>query len=165
MTDEEYRLLGKALSIAVRGDVWKSAIDATRLMIITGWWRRGEVLGLRWSEIDLPRRTARLADTKTGASMRPLSEAAWALISAQPRTGDVVFASRSGKSIVGYRKMWLRIAKLGDLPADITPHVLRHSFASLAADLGYNEPTIATLLGHKTHRRRRVAGRSRCRGE
>jgi integrase len=46
--------------------------------------------------------------------------------------------------------MWLRIAKLGDLPADITPHVLRHSFASLAADLGYNEPTIASLLGHKT---------------
>ena len=27
----------------------------------------------------------------------------------------------------------------------------RHSFASLATDLGYNEPTIATLLGHKTH--------------
>ncbi len=64
----------------------------------------------------------------------------------------MVFASRSGETpIVGYRKMWLRIAKLGDLPADITPHVLRHSFASLAADLGYNEPTIASLLGHKTH--------------
>jgi integrase len=47
--------------------------------------------------------------------------------------------------------MWSRIAKLGDLPADITPHVLRHSFASLAADLGNNEPTIASLLGHKTH--------------
>ena len=62
--------------------------------------------------------------------------------------GDIVFASRSGAtSIVGYRKMWLRIAKLGD----ITPHVLRHSLASLAADLGYNEPTVASLLGHKTH--------------
>ena len=47
--------------------------------------------------------------------------------------------------------MWLRIAKLGDLPADITPHVLRHSYASLAVDLGYNEPTIASLLGHKMH--------------
>jgi integrase len=47
--------------------------------------------------------------------------------------------------------MWLKIAKLGDLPTDITPHVLRPSFASLAADLGYNEPTIASLLGHKTH--------------
>ena len=63
----------------------------------------------------------------------------------------MVFANRSGEMIVGYRKMWLRIAKLGDLPADITPHLLRHSFASLAADLGYNEPTIAALLGHKTH--------------
>ncbi len=47
--------------------------------------------------------------------------------------------------------MWLKIAKLGDLAADITPHVLRRSFASLTADLGYNEPTIASLLGHKTH--------------
>jgi integrase len=35
------------------------------------------------------------------------------------------------------------------LPADVTPHVLRHSFASLAADLGYSEPTIAALVGHK----------------
>ena len=93
-----------------------------------------------------------LADTKTGASLRPLSELACAVIQSQPRLGDVVFASRSGETpIVGYRKIRLRIAKLGDLPADITPHVLRHSFASLAADLGYNEPTIASLLGHKTH--------------
>jgi integrase len=29
------------------------------------------------------------------------------------------------------------------------PHVLRHSFASLAADLGYSEPTISALVGHK----------------
>jgi hypothetical protein len=49
------------------------------------------------------------------------------------------------------RRLSEDVAKLGDLPADITPHVLRHSFASLAADLGYNEPTIATLLGHKAH--------------
>ena len=137
--------------MADQEDVWKPAIAATWLMILTGW-RRGEVLGLRWSEIDLPRRTARLADTKTGASLRALSELPAAVIQSQPRIGDVVFPSRSGETpIVGYRKMWLRIAKLGDLPADITPHVLRHSFASLAADLGYNEPTIASLLGHKTH--------------
>ncbi len=29
--------------------------------------------------------------------------------------------------------------------------MLRHSFASLAADLGYSEPTIAALVGHKGH--------------
>ena len=71
LTNDEYRMLGMALSMADQEDIWKPAIAATWLMILTGW-RRGEVLGLRWSEIDLPRRTARLADTKTGASLRAL---------------------------------------------------------------------------------------------
>ena len=31
----------------------------------------------------------------------------------------------------------------------MTPHTLRHSFASFAGDLGYSEPTIAALIGHK----------------
>jgi hypothetical protein len=128
-----------------------AATTATWLIVLTGW-RRGEVLGMRWSEIDLPRRTARPTDAKTGASLRPLSEVACLVIRSRPRIGDILFASRSGeRPIVGYRKMWLRIAKLGDLPSDLTSHVLRHSFASPSADLGYNEPTIASLLGHKPH--------------
>jgi integrase len=51
--------------------------------------------------------------------------------------------------MTGFPKLWARIAKLGSLPADVTPQVLRHSFASLAGDLGYSEPTIAALVGHK----------------
>jgi integrase len=39
-------------------------------------------------------------------------------------------------------------ALVGDLPEDVTPHVLRHSFASLAADLGFADATVAALLGH-----------------
>jgi integrase len=30
----------------------------------------------------------------------------------------------------------------------MTPHVLRHTFASVAGDLGFSELTIAGLLGH-----------------
>ncbi len=45
----------------------------------------------------------------------------------------------------------LKIAQLAELATDVTPHVLRHSFASLAADLGYGESTIAGLIGHKLH--------------
>jgi integrase len=36
-----------------------------------------------------------------------------------------------------------------DMPKDVSPHVLRHSFASLGADLGLSDNTIASLLGHK----------------
>jgi hypothetical protein len=31
---------------------------------------------------------------------------------------------------------------------DVTPHVLCHTFASVAGDLGFSELTIAGLLGH-----------------
>jgi integrase len=49
----------------------------------------------------------------------------------------------------GFPKVWARIIKRAGLPADVTPHVLRHSFASVAADLGFSELTIAALIGHK----------------
>ena len=49
----------------------------------------------------------------------------------------------------GFPKLWAKTAKLGGLPADVTPHTLRHSFASLAGDIGYSETTIAALVGHK----------------
>jgi integrase len=122
-----------------------------RFLALTGW-RSGEALALRRHEIDLPRRTAVLGDTKSGRSMRPLSVAACAALQNFPHFGDLVFpATRGGGNVImsGFKKLWKRIAKLGGLPADVTPHVLRHSFVSLAADLGYNEPVIAALVGHK----------------
>ena len=51
----------------------------------------------------------------------------------------------------GYKKFFRRIVRIGGLPNDVTPHTLRHSFASLAGDLGYSEPTIGTLIGHIGH--------------
>jgi integrase len=65
------------------------------------------------------------------------------------KTDGLIFpASRGYGLMTGYPKFWERIANLADLPGDVTPHVFRHSFASLAADLGYSEPTIAALIGH-----------------
>jgi site-specific recombinase XerD len=42
---------------------------------------------------------------------------------------------------------WKRLFEDSPL-SDITPHVLRHSFASIANDLGFTEVTIAALVGH-----------------
>ena len=122
---------------------------AARFLALTGW-RSGEALGLRWDEIDLPRRTAILGDTKTGRSMRPLSRAACDVLRDVPRSGALVFpATRGDGPMKGFRKLWNRILQLGELAIDVTPNVLRHSFTSLGADLGYSDITIGAIVGHK----------------
>ncbi|GLI92982.1 integrase [Methylocystis echinoides] len=149
LSAEEYAALGEALRSAP-DTAWPIAIHAARFLAVTGW-RRGEMLGLRWSEVDLVTRTARLSDTKTGASMRPLSHAACDILRDLPRLGNLVFPSSAGtdKPMAGFHKVWLRVAAKAGLPGDVTPHVLRHSFASIAADLEYSELTIAALIGHR----------------
>ena len=106
---------------------------------------------MQWTEVDLARRTATLPDTKTGRSIRPLAGGACEVLRSLPcMRAELVFSATRGHGrMTGFPKFWARIAKLGELTADVTPHVLRHSFASLAADLGYSEPTIAALVGHK----------------
>jgi integrase len=151
LSDDEYGALGVALHRGEAEGIWPAAIAVARFLAFTGW-RSGEALGLRWSEVDLARRTAILADTKTGRSIRPLAHAACDMLRTLPRDGNerVFPASRGGaETILHFKKFWPRIAKLGDLSPQITPHVLRHSLTSLAADLGYSEPTIAALVGHK----------------
>jgi len=151
LTDDEYKALGVALRKAKAAHIWPRAIAVARFLALTGW-RSGEALALRWEEIDLERRTATLGDTKTGRSVRPLSRAACDLIRSVGRTGELVFqATRGDGRMTGFPKFWAKIAKLGNLPADVTPHTLRHSYASLAGDLGYSELTIAALIGHKGH--------------
>lgn len=150
LTDEEYKALHLGLLESHKAGVWPWAIGLVRFLALTGW-RSGEALGLQWSELNLVRRTATLADTKTGRSMRPLSRSACEVLNKLPRSGgDLVFPATRGAGFMnGFPKIWARVAKLGNLSPDVTPHVLRHSFASLAADLGFSEATIAALIGHK----------------
>ena len=152
LSDDEYAFLGAAVRQSEAAGIWPAAVGAARFLALTGW-RKGEALALKWSDLDLARRTARLPDTKTGLSVRPLSHAAIDVLRGLPQmTGELVFpATRGNGRMTGLPKLWARIAKLGKLPLDVTLHVLRHSFASLAADLGYSEPTIAALVGHQGH--------------
>ncbi|GGG52610.1 integrase [Caldovatus sediminis] len=151
LSDAEYAALGRGLALAEEARMWPAAVAAARFLALTGW-RSGEALTLRWGMVDLARRTARLPDTKTGESLRPLSAAACDVLRAQgPGAADaLVFPpSRGDGTMSGFPSLFARIAKAGGLPADVTPHVLRHSFASLANDLGYSEATIGMLIGHK----------------
>jgi integrase len=154
LSDDEYGAIGASLVEAENhNEIWPPAIILTRFLLLTGW-RRGEGLGLKASEVDLARRTVTLGDSKTGRSIRPLSIAAVELLrsvlnGSNSGAARLVFpASRGDGLMSGYPKIWQRIAKTAALSDDVTPHVFRHSFASLAADLGYSESTIAALIGH-----------------
>jgi integrase len=87
--------------------------------------------------------------------MRPLSRAACAVLTAQhAATGGAAEAlvfppSRGETTMTGFKRFMARVVKLGGLPTEVTAHVLRHSFASVAADLDMTETTIAAMLGHK----------------
>jgi integrase len=150
LSDDEYRQLGQGLEEAAADGVNANGIAATRLLALTGW-RMSDATTLRWAYVDQQRRAARLPDTKTDASVRPLSRAALGLIEAQPRTSNPhVFPARvDGKALQGLPSMWTTIREKAGLPDDVTLHVLRHSFASLAADLGYSDAVIGELIGHK----------------
>ena len=137
LSETEYAQLGKALD--GKNDIANSVI---KFLTIRGF-RSGEATQLKWSELDLERRIVNLEDTKTGRSIRPLSNAAIEIIRSQERTGEYVFG-RQGRPIANLQHPFI---KLG-LDKSVTPHVLRHSLASLAADLGMADHTISRLLGH-----------------
>ncbi len=132
--------------------MWPPAVAAIRFLTLTGW-RSGEATALRRRDVDLVTRTAVLPDTKTGKSVRPLSRAACDVLKdvAKGRgEGDLLFpASRGGGRMTGFPSLFGRVVATAGLPAEVTPHVLRHSFASLAGDLSYSELTIGALIGHR----------------
>jgi integrase len=143
-----YRRLGSRLAAAERGGMRWQAIEAIRLIALTGC-RRGEIQELRKAEVDLAGHALRLGDTKTGHSVRPLGLTAMKALrrALQRSKGEFVFpAVRGGGSFQGLAKAWRKIA--GRRLPGVTPHVLRHSFASMGEDLGLTLPTIGALLGH-----------------
>jgi integrase len=128
----------------------QSAIDAVRMLIFTGA-RRGEVLGLKWSEVDTDRGMLHLADSKTGKKTLYLSGPALEILKGiEPQPGNpFVFAgAKSGSALVNLSKPWKRLCKAAQIEG-VRLHDLRHSFASIGAGRGLSLPVIGALLGHQ----------------
>jgi integrase len=149
LTEQDYRVLGKVLRSAATDDRFQSAVPIIRLLALTGC-RRGEGVNLKWTELDAENSCLRLSDSKEGASVRPVGLPVLDLLEDQRSgpSGCFVFAgTEEEKPLVGFPKYWKKLFKDTDLE-NLTPHVLRHSFASVANDLGFTEATIAALMGH-----------------
>lgn len=148
LTGEELGRLGQALRDS-EGKEWPWALAAIRLILLTGA-RRGEILALRWAEVDLGASVARLPDSKTGAKNLYLSSPARDVLERVHRMPDnpfVICGSVKGQPLIGLPKAWSRIRQRAGLD-DVRIHDLRHAFASSAAMGGLPLLTIGRLLGH-----------------
>jgi integrase len=99
----------------------------------------------------LEQKCLRLEDTKSGRSLRAIGTNAVELLAAHSRIEGRSFVFPGAKGTTHYQglnKEAPRVFRLAGL-ADVTCHVLRHTFASVASDIGYSDGTIAGLLGHK----------------
>jgi integrase len=149
LTADEYSQLGTALRDAEREAETAQVIAGVWLFALTGC-RSGEITGLKWPEVDEKGGCLRLDDSKEGASVRPIGRPAFEVLGKIVRKKGcpyVLPSVRGSGAFGGMPGAWKRIAKRAELTG-ITPHTLRHSFASVAGDLGFTESTIAAMLGH-----------------
>lgn len=123
-----------------------------QILLLTGA-RPGEILELRWEDIDLRWRTLSIRDKVEGDRVIPLTPHTQRLIAALPNKGPYVFASSGERSEdkkpmvkpnVAHSKACARVG----LP-HITLHGLRRSFKSLTEWLDIPAGVVAQIMGHK----------------
>jgi integrase len=140
--------LGEALATAEQSGTNPNAIAVIRVLALTGA-RAGEILSLRWSEVDFERQCLRLSDSKTGAKVIPLGSAAMRVIAEQERLADYVFPGTHAGPLGSVGKIWRGVRDSAGLEGTRL-HDLRHSFASNIVNAGGSLPIIGALLGHRS---------------
>lgn len=150
LTTVEQARLGEALIQAERTGANSNAIGVIRTLALTGA-RAGEVLALKWVEVDFERSCLRLRDSKTGAKVIPLGRAAVQVLAAQPHLDGVeyVFPGATGRPMGSLGKVWRKVRASAGI-SDVRLHDLRHSFASNIVNAGGSLPMIGALLGHRS---------------
>lgn len=147
LSTEEIGRLGEAMRAPEADAENQVAIGAIRFLLLSGC-RRMEALSLPERWLDERGGCIRFGDTKSGAQIRPIGASAFSAIADLPRKNGWVFpASRGDGHFIGLPKALAQLCRRAKIEG-VTVHVLRHTFAATAAEMGFSELTIAGLLGH-----------------
>jgi site-specific recombinase XerD len=148
------------LFAVAEGDDWMSKRNAAILALMArAGLRVGEVVRLERGDIELGARSGWAVVTGKGNKTRrvPLSglvcRALSVYLAVRPAFGTpVLFVSRSGLPLSArdVRRVVTRLAKRAGIDKKVTPHVLRHTFATHALEKGADVATVAVILGHES---------------
>ena len=146
LTSDEVALLLAALEPTGKRSVWMKPLT---LLALSTAMRRGELLTLKWCDIDLTERTAKLIETKNGdGRIVPLSSDAIRILKDMPRgICDRVFPI----SPWAVSKAWSTATKRAQL-LDVHFHDLRHMAITKLAEKLPNVIELAAVSGHRSLR-------------
>jgi integrase len=154
LSPEEARSLLAACEVSASHDLHLAVL----LSLTTGA-RQGEILGLRWENVDLERGVALLPDTKnadprtlalTPAVIEALEVRRQVLLAAKRPVVGLVFPSRKDpEQPVLLRSAWHKALERAGITG-LRWHDQRHSVASFAAARGASLKQIGALLGHRS---------------
>jgi len=142
--EERLSEIGAAELYRVIGALRNKTIASVIILAIETGMRRGELLSLRWKDVDLEKGTVRLLQTKNGRPRTvPLTPRAIVELRRIERQGDSVFRV-SGNAI---HLSWNRIRVRAGLEG-LRFHDLRHEAISRFFELGLSLPEVALISGH-----------------
>jgi integrase len=149
LSSVELQALREAIGAADRNELSPTGIAAVKVLLLTGY-RISEVIGMERSWLHVEQGVVHFPDTKTDGQVRPISQAAIALLSSLPQKRGLPLFFPSDlvdRPYSGVPETLRALCAIAGI-SGVTPHVLRHTFGSVAGEMGFSELTIRALLGH-----------------
>lgn len=142
--DEEHRLL----------EVSPAHLKPVIVVALNTGMRRGEILNLKWNQIDFEKELIKVENTKSGKKrhIHINSELASLLLrlKSEEDSGEFVFVNPdTGKPFLDLKRAFKGACKKAAIE-DLRFHDLRHTFASRLVENGVDLITVKDLLGHST---------------
>ena len=131
---------------------YPASVAAIRFAAVTGL-RIGEVLAIRWEDVDLEQSRLTMPETKTGRRQHDLPAAAVAILRGLMRVNDCPWAfTTTGRAALSYRPVHVHFGEAVGAAglADVRLHDLRRTVMTRAAAAGVGTHILRDLLGHKT---------------